>query len=169
MSARNIDAKTLTKWLADGSATLLDVREPAEHRASRIPGAALMPLGQLDASRLPSGRIVVHCQKGGRGAAACEKLQKQSPALEVYNLTGGIEAWDAAGLAVEHGKSRALPLDRQVQLAIGVVLLIALAMAVLVHPAFVWLVAIPGVGLSVAGLTGFCGLARILAHMPWNR
>ena len=63
----------------------------------------------------------------------------------------------------------ALPLDRQVQLAVGIILLITLALAVLVHPAFVWMAAICGIGLAVAGLTGFCGLARILAHMPWNR
>jgi rhodanese-related sulfurtransferase len=166
---RSIDAKTLKQWLEDGSATLLDVREPAEHRANRIPGASLMPLGQVNAARLPGGRIVVHCQKGGRGMAACEKLLKQNPALEVYNLTGGIEGWNAAGLNVEHGESAALPLDRQVQLAVGIMLLITLALAVLVHPAFVWMAAIPGIGLSVAGLTGFCGLARILAHLPWNR
>jgi rhodanese-related sulfurtransferase len=104
---RNIDAKNLKQWLEEGSATLVDVREPAEYRASRIPGALLMPLAQVDAARLPGGRIVVHCQKGGRGLAACEKLLKQNPALEIYNLTGGIEGWDAAGLDVERGESNA--------------------------------------------------------------
>lgn len=169
MSARDVDAKTLERWLKDGSAVLFDVREPAEYRATRIQGACLMPLSQVDAGRLPGGRIVVHCQKGGRGAAACEKLLKQNPSLEIYNLTGGIEGWRAAGLGVEQGEDRLLPLDRQVQLAVGIMLLATVALAVLVHPAFVWLALIPGIGLSVAGLTGFCGLARLLALMPWNR
>jgi rhodanese-related sulfurtransferase len=169
MSARNVDAETLKQWLEEGSAALVDVREPAEYRANRIPGASLMPLGQVDAACFPGGRIVIHCQKGGRGAAACEKLLKQNPALDVYNIVGGIEGWSAAGLEVEHGDSKALPLDRQVQLAVGVMLLVTLALAVMAHPGFVWLVAVPGVGLTIAGLTGFCGLARILARMPWNR
>ena len=79
-----MDAKTLERWLKDGSAALFDVREPAEFRATWIPGASFMPPSQFDAGRLPGGRIVIHCQKGGRGAAACEKLLKQNPALEVY-------------------------------------------------------------------------------------
>ncbi len=169
MPVRSIDAKTLQQWLEGRSAALVDVREPAEHRASNIPGALLMPLGQLDATRLPKGRIVIHCQKGGRGAAACEKLLKQNPTLEIYNLEGGIEAWSASGQRTDRGASRTLPLDRQVQLSVGLMLLVILVLTVAVHPQLVWLYLIPGLGLTMAGLTGFCGLARILALMPWNR
>jgi rhodanese-related sulfurtransferase len=169
MLVNTVDAKILKQWLAQGSATLVDVREPVEHRTSRIPGALSIPLGQVDTSLLPPGRVVVHCQKSGRGEVACEKLLKQNPALEIYNLAGGIESWNAQGLAVEHGERHALPLDRQVQLAVGAMLLITVALAIFVDPAFVWLAAVPGVGLSIAGLTGFCGMARVLAYMPWNR
>ena len=42
------------------------------------------------------------------------------------------------------------------------------ALTLLVHPGFLWLVAFIGGGLTVAGLTGFCGMARLLARMPWN-
>lgn len=166
---RSVDPPTLRRWMAEGSATLIDVREPAEHRSSRIAGARLMPLSSVDAGQLPAGKIVIHCQKGGRGATACESLLRQNPGLELYNLAGGLEGWREAGLPVQQGESHVLPLDRQVQLTVGLLLLTASALALLVNPLFVLLCAFLGAGLTVAGLTGFCGLARALAIMPWNR
>jgi len=166
-----IDAATLDRWLKAGEAVLVDVREPAEHAARRIAGARLVPLGQVADQRLPelAGRkLVIHCHKGGRGNSACQKLLRENPGLEIYNLSGGIEAWAAAGLPVQGGGG-ALPLDRQVQLAIGAGLLAAAALSYWVSPAFLLLVAVFGAGLTFAGATGFCGLAHLLAVMPWNR
>ncbi|MFT3998170.1 MAG: DUF2892 domain-containing protein, partial [Asticcacaulis sp.] len=57
----------------------------------------------------------------------------------------------------------------QTQLTIGVGLLIATLAALFVHPLFVLLAGFFGAGLTFAGLSGFCGLARLLALMPWNR
>lgn len=171
MSPRSVDAMTVRRWLREGSAVLVDVREPAEHQARRIAGAVLHPLSQFDARAVAaqSGRLVIHCLKGGRGRAACEKVLAENPGLEVYNLEGGIDAWEAAGLPVEQGSRRVLPVDRQVQLAIGVILLCATALSLLVAPAYVWLAGAIGLGLTVAGLTGFCGMALVMARMPWNR
>jgi rhodanese-related sulfurtransferase len=169
MSLKTIDTATLHHWLDQGSTTLVDVREPAEHRARNIAQARSIPLGKIDAAQLPaSGRIVVHCQKGGRGASACEKLIRQNPKLEVYNLAGGIEAWAAAGLPVGTG-GFFLPLDRQVQLTIGIVLVVASGLTFIVSPLFVLITGVLGLGLATAGATGFCGLARVMAHAPWNR
>lgn len=170
MALQTVSPQTLKHWLDDGSAVLVDVREPAEHRALSIPGARLMPLGRLDAAALPRhGKLVVHCQKGARGGAGCQRLLAQNPDLEIYNLAGGIEAWAAAGLPVERSGPGLLPLDRQVQLVIGLVLLAGTALALLVNPQWVWLAAVMGLGLTIAGLTGFCGLARVMARLPWNR
>ena len=170
MSKKTVDPTTLQQWLKDGSAILVDVREPAEYRTSHIRSARMMPLSGLDVRELPSShKIVVHCVKGGRGDAACEKLLKQNPGLEVFNLEGGLEGWTRAGLPVEQGAKKVLPLDRQVQLAIGIFLLVGVSLTLLVHPNFIWLVALIGTGLTIAGLTGFCGMARLIARMPWNR
>src|SRR5690348_16749481 len=99
---RTIDSATLSNWLKTGEAVLVDVREPAEHAARHIAGARLVPLAAISSARLPTGgKLVLHCQKGARGAAACEKLLRENPALEVYNLAGGIEGWGAAGLPVQ--------------------------------------------------------------------
>nr|WP_275042777.1 YgaP-like transmembrane domain [Neisseria bacilliformis] len=36
-------------------------------------------------------------------------------------------------------------------------------------PVLYWLAAFVGAGLLTAGLTGFCGMAKLLSHMPWNK
>jgi rhodanese-related sulfurtransferase len=98
-----VDAATLKKWMELGEATLVDVREPAEHKAERIDGAASVPLADVCAANLPARvgkKLVIHCLKGGRGSKACEKLLAENPMLEVYNLEGGISAWGAAGFPV---------------------------------------------------------------------
>lgn len=73
---------------------LIDVREPAEHADSRIEGAQLIPLRQLQShvKRLPKDQpIVVHCRSGGRSAVAVAMLKVQG--FDARNLSGGIRAW----------------------------------------------------------------------------
>jgi rhodanese-related sulfurtransferase len=170
MDPKSVDAKTLKDWLRSGEAVLVDVREPGEHAAEHIAGAALLPLGRVHAHALPPGRrVVVHCARGGRGAAACHALLAENPALEIYNLEGGIAAWRDAGYPVARSGRGLLPLDRQVQLTIGLCLIAASALAWLVTPLFLALTLFFGLGLTLAGATGFCGLARLIARMPWNQ
>jgi sulfur-carrier protein adenylyltransferase/sulfurtransferase len=74
---------------------IVDVREPAEFDICRIPGARLIPLGQLPA-RLgeldPTGEIVLHCKAGGRSARATALLRERG-FTHARNLSGGILAW----------------------------------------------------------------------------
>ena len=166
------DVARLQQWLTNGEAVLVDVREPAEYAAEHIAGATLLPLSKVSAAALPphdGKKLVLHCLKGGRGGSACEKLLAEAPALELYHLQGGMGAWNAAKLPVVCSGKTMLPLDRQVQLTVGLGLLAASALAWWVNPAFVALTGFFGAGLTFAGLTGFCGLARILAKMPWNQ
>ena len=74
---------------------LLDVREPYEHDIASIPGATLIPLGELPSrmSELDSAdEIVIHCKMGVRSAKALRQLQKAGFA-KLLNVEGGIEAW----------------------------------------------------------------------------
>lgn len=90
--------------LADG-AVLIDVREPWEYRQKRIPGAILIPLGEI-AERLDElpedTAIFVHCRLGGRSARAVDYLRSVGRG-QALNVIGGIEAWEEAGLPVETG------------------------------------------------------------------
>jgi adenylyltransferase/sulfurtransferase len=75
--------------------TLIDVREPYEYQIARIPGAKLIPLGDLP-KRLneldPNAEVVAHCKSGARSQKAVDLL-KQSGFHNVRNMTGGILAW----------------------------------------------------------------------------
>jgi len=87
----------LDQWRRENQAHLLiDVRESSEHAASRIDGARLIPLLQLQGAvkSLPKDQpIVVHCQSGGRSAIAVAMLRVQG--FDARNLAGGIKAWKA--------------------------------------------------------------------------
>ena len=171
MGIKNIDAKTLEKWLKNDEAVLVDVREIAEHQARNIAKANLVPLGKICCGKLPnfSGKkLVVHCQGGKRSLAACQKLIAEDGDLEVYNLEGGINAWLASGCDCAGLNKFFLPLDRQVQLVIGLNVFLGSVLGYFVNPAFFLLSGFFGAGLIFASLTGTCALAALIAKMPWN-
>ncbi|UCG13631.1 MAG: sulfurtransferase [Deltaproteobacteria bacterium] len=88
-------AKTFIQEHEEGTFTLLDVRQPSEYEEAHIPGAKLIPLPELHHSvkGLPPDRpIIVHCAVGGRSRVAAQLLSGLG-FKEVYNLKGGIKAW----------------------------------------------------------------------------
>lgn len=169
---KSIDAQQAKAWLDNQDAVIVDVREPEEYATMHIAGATLIPLGQLTQDKLPTlnnnKKLIIHCQLGKRGSMACEKLLQQDPSLELYNLEGGIIAWQRAGLHVETAKCEMLPLARQVQVTIGSGVLLGLVAGYFVHPAFLLVSAFLGFGLVWSGVTGSCRLAQLLSKMPWN-
>ena len=81
-------------------ALILDVREPDEWRTGHAPGAKHVPLGQLPArlSELPRDRdIIAMCRSGMRSSRATSVL-RGAGFTQVFNLSGGISAWEASGL-----------------------------------------------------------------------
>lgn len=100
---KTVDAITAREWLDNNEAVVIDVREPAEYDAVHIEEAKLLPLGSLTIDQLPpmaGKKLIVHCMLGKRGSRACEILLESNPALDVYNLQGGITAWENAGMKV---------------------------------------------------------------------
>ncbi|MFN8694220.1 MAG: rhodanese-like domain-containing protein [Holosporales bacterium] len=160
------EAKNL---LDNGEAILIDVREPAEYKAEHIKGSHLMPLGVCCPEKLPTATknkiIIIHCKAGKRGEKACAALRESGQTI--YNLAGGLDAWMAAGLPIEKG--RGVPLMRQVQIVVGGLVGFFTILGFAVHPGFHAAAGIIGLGLLNAGLTGWCGMAMLLAKMPWNR
>jgi rhodanese-related sulfurtransferase len=153
---------------------LLDVRTPGEFAAAHVPGAKLIPLDELDAAAFCRERaadgspVYVLCQSGGRARRAIEKLERAGVQGCVL-VEGGTQAWIDAGLPVNRGASRVLPLMRQVQITVGFLSAAGAALALTVNPRFALIPLVVGCGLLFAGLTGFCGLALLLAKMPWNK
>ena len=92
-----IDGEAALEMLRRHPDTLIiDVREPHEHAAVRIPGARLIPLGEVGGrtAEIPqdADRIILHCAAGGRSAQACAQLGVQGY-VNLYNLAGGIGRW----------------------------------------------------------------------------
>lgn len=171
MPIEPVSVSTSHDWLQSGEAVLLDVRTPAEFASEHIAGAILLTGATPDnlAARYPGRKLLFQCAAGGRSRSACERMADHDPSLTVYNLEGGIHAWKQAGFETVKGARRTLPLDRQVQLTIGVVLIASTMAGLLWNPDMHLLSLLVGAGLTLAGSTGFCGLARLLARMPWNR
>jgi rhodanese-related sulfurtransferase len=168
---KTIIASELKKRLHRDEILLIDVREPAEHRSECIDGACLIPLGEISIEKLPSTKrpIVIHCRSGKRSADACAKLLKVNPSLDIASLEGGIVAWSQAGFNVKKSGPATLPLDRQMQITVGFIAFSGTILGVLINPTFYILPGFIGAGLMFAGLTGWCGIAKLLAKMPWNR
>jgi len=153
------------------TAVLVDVREPDEHAREHISGAVTAPLSAFEGATLgltPGKDVIFMCRSGNRTGAHFDRLAARI-AGPAHVLAGGLDAWKKAGLPVRTDTKQPLELMRQVQMAAGGLILVGGLLGAMVHPAFWSLSAFVGAGLFVAGATGFCGMARLLAVMPWNR
>jgi rhodanese-related sulfurtransferase len=163
----------LARRRAQSAVDVIDVRTPVEFRAMHMVGARNVPLDSLDPHVVMEQRngandpLYLICQSGGRGAAACRKFCDAGYA-NVVNVEGGTQAWVEAGLPVERG-NKSISLERQVRIAAGSLVLIGTVLGFFVHPYFLALTAFIGAGLLFAGLTDTCGMAMLLAKMPWNQ
>jgi rhodanese-related sulfurtransferase len=154
-----------------GRATLVDIREADEHAREHIAGALSMPLSALEKSHVnlvPQGDVIFHCKSGMRTSTNCARLAThvEGPA---FMLEGGLDAWKRAGLAVRKKAGAPIELMRQVQIVIGLFVLTGIALSLTVHPGFIAIPAFMGAGLTFAGLSGWCGMAKLIALAPWNR
>ena len=91
------------KIFSEQKAIIVDVREDDEWKAQHIAGAIHIPLAQVESrlselAQYKDSNVVVQCRSGKRSAKAASTLQAAG-FTKVYNLTGGIAAWDKDGLA----------------------------------------------------------------------
>ena len=168
MPVQTVDAQQTAQLMAQG-ARLVDIREPAENARESIPGAMLAPLSKFNDVRfMPGDTVIFHCQGGNRTNANADVLAACG-AGEVFVLKGGIAGWKAAGLPTSVDRTKPIEMQRQVQIAAGSLVLTGLVLAATVSPWFAALSAFVGAGLVFAGVSGWCGMAKLLAVMPWNR
>jgi rhodanese-related sulfurtransferase len=160
------------RLLREGGATLVEVREADEHARERIPGARNLPLSRLEEAELAvhQGKpVLFHCRSGARTAGNADRLAAKAGLCEAYVVEGGLDAWKRAGLPVAEDRRQPLELMRQVQIAAGSMVVLGVLLGAFVTPGFYLLSGFVGAGLVFAGVTGTCGLARVLRMMPWNR
>jgi rhodanese-related sulfurtransferase len=174
MDVLTISPRELNDLRAKGrSVELIDVRTPAEFREVHVDFARNVPLHDLDPTAVrrehaPGDEpLYFICRSGSRGKQACEKYLAAGY-VNVRNVEGGTLAWAECGLPVMRG-AKAMSLERQVRIAAGLLVLLGVVLGWLVHPGFLGLAAFVGAGLVFAGVTDTCGMAMLLARLPWNR
>jgi rhodanese-related sulfurtransferase len=153
------------------SIDFINVCEAAEYKEKHIDGVRSVPLGTIEShidEFANKKTVYVHCRSGNRGKRAIERLQSAGVTAELINVEGGLLSWDEAGHPT-HSLTNRMPIMRQVLLAAGLLILFGVIAAHTINESFLYLVIFIGIGLTFAGLTGWCGMAMILSKMPWNK
>jgi rhodanese-related sulfurtransferase len=150
---------------------MIDVRTPAEFESAHIPGSYNVPLDLLpehrdelsDALRSPA---ILICRSGARARQAAQILH-DARLDHIHILDGGIAAWDAAGKPLRRGKQR-WGLERQVRGVAGSLVVAGALAGLLISPPLGLIAAAVGAGLAFSAVTDTCGMAMVLARLPYN-
>jgi len=166
-----IEVTQLYRKLKQGEvAHLVDVRTAAEFHSERFDAQPLLnhPLDRIDSLGLPKDtEIYLTCRTGNRSSKALARLQELGY-KNLVNVEGGFLAWREAKLPVTKTRN-VFPILRQVQITAGALVMIGALGSLYIAPGLIWLNVFVGAGLTLAGLTGTCGMAMLLARMPWNK
>ncbi|MEE1746266.1 MULTISPECIES: rhodanese-like domain-containing protein [unclassified Streptomyces] len=154
--------------------TVIDVRAPGEYASGHVPGALNVPLDRLSEavpalkSAAARGALLVVCASGVRSTRACDILADAD--IDAVTLSGGTSAWESEGHGLDHpaGARATWPMERQVRLAAGS-LVVAGLLAGVRFPAARWISAGVGSGLVFSAVSNTCGMAAALSKLPYNR
>jgi len=160
------------------SEVIIDVRERDEYSIEHVEHSINVPLSVFAMvapgvlNQLKDKKIMFMCFSGIRATQA-KSLASNMGFNEEHEYTsyeGGLKKWKTDGNAVVQGNSNSsLPLQRQVQLIIGFLVMVFGGLGMWYEPWFSVAAAATGLGLFLAGATGYCLMAQIVALMPWNR
>lgn len=175
---KTLEAEELRDMLAAGAEPLmLDVRTAAEHRGARIPGSVRVPeeLVRAETEALAEALaetdrpVVLLCQAGPRSRQAQDRLAGAG-AEGLRVLDGGLSRFRAVAGddAVELG-SGPWAMERQVRLAAGSLVLAGLVGGRLLSPKARVVSGAIASGLVYSAASDTCGMAKVLARMPWNQ
>jgi glyoxylase-like metal-dependent hydrolase (beta-lactamase superfamily II)/rhodanese-related sulfurtransferase len=156
---------------AGGAVSVIDVRTGMEFETEHVEGSRHIPVDQVksraqEVMAVAAPRMIM-CQSGRRAEQAAETLS----AMGIGGLSvieGGMNAFSPAGGDTVKGKQH-MSLERQVRIIAGFIVVLGCALAWYVNPYCILISAFVGCGLMFAGITGTCGMALVLAKMPWNR
>ena len=173
---KNTSVQELKAILDHGtSIDLIDVRTPAEFSGVHVPCAILNQLDGLDCGAVIAARkggahepIYILCHSGVRAKKAADKFAAFGFS-ECVVIEGGTQAWVDAGFPVERSAKQVLPLDRQLQITMGCMIVAGVLLGHFVNHNWIWLSGFVGCGLLMAGTTGFCPMRNLIALMPWNQ
>lgn len=170
MNQQTINAQKANQLVQSG-ALLIDIRDADEFAREHIQHAQHIPMNLISSQTIRPAEqqaVIFYCRSGNRTQVNSAVLHASANA-DTYILEGGLDAWKKAGLPIEHDATQPLELNRQVQIAAGSIIVLGAILGASVSPWWHLLSAFVGAGLVFAGISGFCGLARVLMKMPWNK
>jgi rhodanese-related sulfurtransferase len=102
---KEVDIAAALQLINHKNAAILDVREQSEYDTGHVLNSKLIPLGKLkermgEMERYKDQPVLVVCRSGNRSGTACFLLGKQG-FTDVYNLAGGVQAWQKSNLPLE--------------------------------------------------------------------
>ncbi|WP_096086288.1 rhodanese-like domain-containing protein [Agaribacterium haliotis] len=158
--------------------TVIDLRTPAEVESEALGGCIALPVQKLNKQSFDKaleqaghkqGPVYLLCQSGRRAQMAIDKLGGSADNCELVIIDGGLAACKSAGATLQSSGRKSISLERQVRIAAGFLVVLGVVLGATLSPAFFALSAFVGAGLMFAGITDTCGMAMLLAAMPWNR
>ena len=175
-SIPSISPQALEKRCQQGQAfDIIDVRMPAEYAAVHATMARNVPLDTLHPKAVMETRtgsedqpLYLICHSGSRSQKACEAF-RQAGYDNIFSVEGGTQGWEKATLPVVRSAKQTIPLERQVRIGAGSLVLVGVGLAFFLHPVYLGLSAFVGAGLVYAGATDSCAMGMLLGKMPWNR
>jgi len=153
------------------SPLVVDVREPAEYAAGRIPSAQLIPLSELRQVSIEWKRetpIILYCQNGARSEQARIFLALRG-FTNHRRMKGGYVAWRDAGYPVEESERAPWAFERQVKAVIGLAVAGFTAAGLAINPAFLAVDFAIAAALIAIALTAPRWPSQLLSRLPWNR
>lgn len=156
---------------------VLDVRTPAEVAGQSLPGSHNVPLQDVCTESIQSllksqnhgdEPVYLLCGSGMRAEKAAEMIAGavNNP---LWVIEGGINALKNTDTPLTVSDSSVISLERQVRITAGFMVVLGVVLGSFVAPGFYGLSAFVGAGLMFAGITDSCGMAMVLAKMPWNQ
>ena len=150
---------------------VIDVRTAAEYGNEYLAGSQNIPMHEVNSANIEAAGDAEHkyllCGTGQRAQKVAEQLSEDE--LNCILIEGGIGALKGLGVTLNQGEGNVISLERQVRIAAGALVLSGVVLGTLYSSAFYALSAFVGAGLMFAGITNTCGMALLLARMPWNK
>lgn len=157
------------KIVSDG--IIIDIREPDEYAREHIANSKNIPSSHFkteDLTEFKGKTLLFHCKAGSRTNKMTDILSGLL-CKEAFCLEGGLEQWKRCGLPTVVDKKAPIEIMRQVQIAAGGFVVLGVILALTLSFYFIALSLFIGLGLIFSGVTGSCGMAKLLSLMPWNR
>ncbi|NCF54767.1 MAG: DUF2892 domain-containing protein [Planctomycetia bacterium] len=167
-----ITAQQTHELLENDEFVLIDVREQIENDFENIKGALHIPVSKFAMNRVREisveSKPIFFCRTGVRSAQILAKVASEG--ISAGHLEGGIVAWKSANLPVNKtGIGFGIDVMRQTQIMIGLLIVLCSSLAYSVNDIWNYGTGLIGLGLLVAGMTGYCGMSNLISLFPWNR